>query len=193
MKLPSTYNVIVISSAEGFNRAIADYLPEMRFPSPTFTGDPAEARRLLFSGSFDIAIINPPLSKDPCLELAKEISALETTAVLFCAKDTVYSGVRDLLTPHGIFTLMRPASEKTIRQTIDNLCAFRERLRRSEKKVVSVEEKMAEIRLVNRAKWLLIENQNMTEEEAHRFIEKSSMNLSIKRSEFCEKLIHNKA
>ena len=34
---------------------------------------------------------------------------------------------------------------------------------------------MEEIRLVNRAKWILIEQLKMTEAEAHRFIEKQAM------------------
>ena len=39
----------------------------------------------------------------------------------------------------------------------------------------SIEEKMEEIRLVNRAKWLLIENLKMTESDAHHYIEKQAM------------------
>lgn len=48
----------------------------------------------------------------------------------------------------------------------------RERLRQFEKKSLSVDEKMAEIRLVNRAKWLLISELKMSEPDAHRYIEK---------------------
>lgn len=189
MKLPQTYNAIVISSAGAFNSAIREYLPENTFPSPVFTEDLEEAKRLLFSGHLDILIINPPINGDTCLELAKEASTLESTAVLFCVKDALYPGFKEALIPYGILTLMRPASEKTIRQTIDHLCALRERLRRSERKVVRVEEKMAEIRLVNRAKWHLIETQKMSEDEAHRYIEKTSMNLSMKKTDFCQRLI----
>lgn len=40
-----------------------------------------------------------------------------------------------------------------------------------EEKTATIEERMAEIRLVNRAKWALIDKQGMTEQEAHRYIE----------------------
>ena len=59
----------------------------------------------------------------------------------------------------------------------------RERLRRMEEKATSVEEKMEEIRLVNRAKWLLIEQLKMTEAEAHRHIEKQAMDRCTTRRE----------
>ena len=41
-----------------------------------------------------------------------------------------------------------------------------------ETKSASLEEKMKEIRTVNRAKWILIEQLKMTEPDAHRYIEK---------------------
>ena len=52
-----------------------------------------------------------------------------------------------------------------------------------------VEEKIKEIRLVNRAKWLLIECLRMTEAEAHRYIEKQAMDLRISKREAAENII----
>ena len=48
---------------------------------------------------------------------------------------------------------------------------------------------MEEIRLVNRAKWLLIEKQNMTELEAHRYIEKQAMDQCVQRKEIALQII----
>ncbi len=39
------------------------------------------------------------------------------------------------------------------------------------KNTLTIEEKMEEIRLVNRAKWLLIRELHMDEPQAHRYIE----------------------
>ena len=59
-----------------------------------------------------------------------------------------------------------------------------------ETKNLSVEEKMEEIRLVNRAKWILIEQQNMSESDAHRHIEKQAMDLCTSKMEIAQKIIH---
>ena len=53
----------------------------------------------------------------------------------------------------------------------------------------TLEEKIEEIRLVNRAKWLLIECLGMTEPEAHRYIEKQSMDQRISKREAAEAVI----
>ena len=48
---------------------------------------------------------------------------------------------------------------------------------------------MNEIRLVNRAKWLLISELKMTESDAHRYIEKQAMDLRISKREVAENVI----
>ena len=48
---------------------------------------------------------------------------------------------------------------------------------------------MNEIRLVNRAKWLLISEVKMTEPDAHRYIEKQAMDLCVSKREIAEQII----
>ena len=43
--------------------------------------------------------------------------------------------------------------------------------------------------MVNRAKWLLIENLNMTEKDAHHYIEKQSMDTRFTRREIAENIV----
>ena len=48
---------------------------------------------------------------------------------------------------------------------------------------------MEEIRQVNRAKWLLIEQLKMTETDAHRYIEKQAMDRCVSRREIAMGII----
>ena len=58
-----------------------------------------------------------------------------------------------------------------------------------ETKNLSVEEKMEEIRLVNRAKWILIEQLKMNEPDAHRHIEKQAMDRCVSKKEIAVKAL----
>ena len=49
--------------------------------------------------------------------------------------------------------------------------------------------KMEEIKQVNRAKMLLMQNMKMTEQEAHRYIEKEAMDRGMKRTAISEEII----
>ena len=48
---------------------------------------------------------------------------------------------------------------------------------------------MEEIRLVNRAKWVLIDQLRMTEQEAHRYIEKQAMDRCVTRRAVAESIL----
>ena len=82
-----------------------------------------------------------------------------------------------------------PTSSALVSQSLRMLCAQRERIRRMEAKQQSVEEKIAEIRLVNHAKWLLIECLSMTESDAQHYIEKQSMDQRISKRQAAEAVI----
>ena len=58
-----------------------------------------------------------------------------------------------------------------------------------EKKKISLEEKMMEIKIVNRAKWTLINSLNMSEDDAHRYIEKQAMDRCISKREIAEEIL----
>ncbi|MBQ6036394.1 MAG: ANTAR domain-containing protein, partial [Lachnospiraceae bacterium] len=60
---------------------------------------------------------------------------------------------------------------------------------KTEQKTLSVEEKMAEIRIVNRAKWILISELKMDEPQAHRYIEKQAMDRCVSRRIIAEEII----
>ena len=96
-------------------------------------------------------------------------------------KNEIYEEIRAKVTPYGVFTLPKPLSSVSVTRGIDWLAPAREILRKLEKKTVSIEEKMEEIRLVNRAKWLLIDHLKMTEPDAHRYIEKQAMDRCVNR------------
>ena len=69
------------------------------------------------------------------------------------------------------------------------MSSARERLRKAEKKTLSIQEKMEEIRIVNRAKWLLISEIKMDEPNAHRYIEKQAMDRCVSKREIAEEII----
>lgn len=54
---------------------------------------------------------------------------------------------------------------------------------------MSIDEKMIEIRLVNKAKWLLISELSMSEPDAHHYIEKQAMDRCVTKRTIAEEII----
>ena len=63
------------------------------------------------------------------------------------------------------------------------------RLRKLEQKNILLEEKMKELKIVGKAKGILIEKKGMTEKEAHRYIGKMAMDNGVSRKHIAEDII----
>ena len=188
-RIEQTYSVLTVSAADKFSASLHTLLPEGQCDPVRAVRDAASARRLLLEQSFDIVIVNAPLPDEFGTQLALELSETSGAGVLLLVKAEQYPELSARLTPNGILTLQKPTTPQLLTQTLQLLCGTRERLRRMEQKTASFEEKMAEIRLVNRAKCLLIERKAMTEQEAHRWIEKQAMDRCVSRKVIAEQIL----
>lgn len=184
-----TYSVLLVSASEKFNTSILTLLPPTDYWPVTIAKSVGEARRRLVEESFDIVLINAPLSDDFGMHLAMDICSNSGAGVLLLIKNELYNEITSKVVPYGVMTMPKPTSLQLVSQSLQILRATRERLRQMEAKQISVEEKIEEIRLVNRAKWVLIECLNMTETDAHRYIEKQAMDLRTSKREIAENII----
>ena len=184
-----TYSVLLVSAGEKFTQTVRSLMPPTHFYPVNAVKSTGEARRMLLGTSVDIVLINTPLPDDFGVQLAIDLCARSDAAVLLVVKSERYEDVYAQVTEHGVLTLPKPTSTPLVRQSLRALCAVRERLRRVGEKQASVEEKIQEIRLVNRAKWALIQCLGMTEEAAHRYIEKRAMDERISRREAATRVL----
>lgn len=183
------YSILIVSATDSFTSAFADLLPETRYyPVYTVTSVSA-AKRALAEKAFDFVIINAPLPDDAGTRFAIDICTSKQSAVLLLAKSDVHADIHDRVAEYGVFTLPKPTSKPTMIHALNWMESARERLRQFEKKSLSIEEKMAEIRLVNKAKWILISELTMSEPEAHRYIEKQAMDRCISKRTIAEEII----
>lgn len=183
------YSILIVSATDKFTSAFADLLPETRY-SPVHTAASVNAaERILAEKTFDFVIINAPLPDDMGTRFAIDTSTSKQSAVLLLVKSDVHAGIHDKVAEYGVFTLSKPTSKPTMIHALNWMESARERLRQFEKKSLSIKEKMAEIRLVNKAKWILISELKMNEPDAHRYIEKQAMYRCITKQTIAEEII----
>ena len=184
-----TYSVLIVTASDGFINSIMQLLPVTDYWPVTTARSVGEARRRIAETDFDIVLINAPLPDDFGMRLAIDICTNSGAGVLLMVKNDLFNDIYAKVISYGVITLSKPTNLRMVAQNLRILCATRERLRQMEAKQATVEEKIEEMRLVNRAKWLLIECLGMTEPEAHRYIEKQSMDERISKREVAENII----
>ena len=184
-----TYGVLIVSASEKFSDATRALLPPTDYWPVDMARSAGEARRAMLESAYDLVLIQTPLRDEFGSRLAVDICQSSGAGVLLLVRKEVYDDVYAKVMEQGVMVLPVPTSSQMVAQTLRIMCAARERLRRMEEKQATVEEKIEEIRLVNRAKWLLIERLGMTEGEAHRYVEKQAMDLRLSRKEVAENII----
>ena len=183
------YSVLIVSSSDKITDALRSLMPSGSYEPVVVANSISAAKRNLLEASYDFVIINTPLPDDFGMRFAIDVCADKSTVCLMLVRSEHYEETHAKVSPHGVFTLSKPSPASTIQIALSWMATTRERLRNVAKKSLSLEEKMEEIRLVNRAKWILINQLKMTEPEAHRYIEKQAMDCCVTKYEIAQSII----
>ncbi|MDD6276188.1 MAG: ANTAR domain-containing protein [Clostridia bacterium] len=182
------YSMLVVSEKDKLFDSLKELLPAEDYYPVELAHSAGEARRKLVSGSYDLLVINAPLRDDFGTQLALDMSDT-SMGILLMVKADLYDSVAYKVENCGVFTLAKPNSKQAIYSAVKLLSAMNSKLKKMEKIEHALKEKMADIRIVNRAKWLLIENLKMSENDAHYYIEKQAMDTRMSRREVAQGII----
>ena len=176
-----TYSVLLVSASGSFLTSLQPMLPMSEYWPVTTVTSISSARRALVEKTYDLIIINTPFAID--------VSAKSSAIVLLFVKNDRYPEVYGKVMEHGVLAVSKPTSTQMVAQSLRVMCTMRERLRMMEAKQATVEDKIAEIRLFNRAKWLLIEHEGISEADAQHRLEKQAMDSRVSKKKVAEEII----
>ena len=184
------YRILLVSPGDNFIREVSALLPSDRYQADS-THSASDARRKLLENTYDFVVVNAPLSDESGSRLCIDVSRNNgTIAAIFAAADT-FDELYAKVSAHGVFVLRKPSSRGLLMQAFYLMVCARERLRTLEKKVGKTESKLDEIRIVNKAKWLLIDHEGLSEAEAHKHIEKAAMDAGVTKRLAAQLIIDN--
>ena len=182
------YRVLVAGSNEKLSDLLSELLPKNEYALLPPVKTAGEVRRLTMDAGADLVILNAPLKDEFGTQLAQDL-ADKNLGVLLLAGNEVYEQVCFRVEQSGVITLAKPTTRQSLYIALRALTALRSKLLQMEQKNRALQQKVADIHTVNHAKWLLIQNDHMTENEAHRFIEKQAMDMRLSRREVAESII----
>lgn len=182
------YRVLIAGANDRTFDSLRELLPPDSYEAPLRAGSAGEVKRMLLETDVDLVILNAPLRDEFGTQLALNLSR-DNLCVLMLVPAESFDAVCYKVEDEGILTLSKPVSRSGLLGAIKLLTAMRGKLRKLDRQNQALQEKMQDIRTVNRAKWLLIEIKRMTENEAHYYIEKQAMDMRLSRREVAENII----
>lgn len=176
-----SYSILIVNNNESFERIMKELLSPSN--PTTYSHSITEAKRKFLEHTYDFVIINAPLADSTGTRFAIDCTKRQTTVVLYLTRKDTFDDLSEALIANGVFVLPKPITKITLEYAISWLASASQRLKAAHKKTTSLQDKMEEIKIVNRAKFLLISEQFMTESDAHHYIEKQAMDNCVSKKE----------
>ncbi len=180
-----SHSVLLVSRDSKIVSQISAFLVPPLFDLTT-TSDFNEARRLATERTFNIIIADSGDGYDT--DFAINISDSYSTILLLVPNEH-FDEISYRVEGYGILTITKPFEPFYLYNMMKIAIAVQYKVQVLSSQTTKLKVKMEEIKQVNRAKMLLMQNMNMSEQEAHRYIEKEAMDRGMKKTAISEEII----
>lgn len=179
--------ILIAGKSEQICENIAALLTEQDISTVNVT-DGAVARSIDVS-LFDVVIISTPLSDEFGLDLTAELKAKSSAPFIVLTKSEIADEVQSKIKFTGAFVIGRPCGKTALLQAIRFADVAGESIKRLEKENVRLEKQLEDVKAVSRAKVCLMQYLSLTEEQAHRHIQKQAMDMRKSQREVAEEIL----
>ncbi|NLY43311.1 MAG: ANTAR domain-containing protein [Clostridiaceae bacterium] len=182
-------SVLIVSSSVKSNEVFKELLSFDTYKEIIIAKNGNEARRILIERNFDLCIINTPLVDEFGTELALNIAAKTITQIMMVVKSELADDISAKVEDYGIFVISKPFNRQIFWSALKLIKASHNKIMGLKNENIKLQKKIEDIRYIDRAKCVLIEYMKITEEEAHRFIEKQAMDMRITKREVATSIL----
>ena len=148
-----------------------------------------EARRLLLERDFDLVIVNAPLCDETGESFSRHIASKGVSQVILVVKSEYFEDISAHTEEDGVLTVAKPLNRSLFWSALKLAKSASSRLKRFQAENSRLKQKIEDIRIIDRAKCILISHLSMSEQEAHRYIEKQAMDMRITKKAVAEGIL----
>lgn len=180
---------LVVSKLTSAVNTLTALLDENSVEVGRVVSDTQSARELANDTIYDIVVINSPIDDGDGTELAIEISEKTVCGVVLIvpAEKASYFGSR--VSDYGIVVVSKPINRSLFTQLLGVVRAAQKRYAGLSKENERLRSSIEESKIINRAKFLLMQHLSLSEERAHKYIERQAMDMRISRLEVAKQVL----
>ncbi|MBR1759098.1 MAG: ANTAR domain-containing protein [Lachnospiraceae bacterium] len=180
------HSLLIVSGSEAFDAVVRKALPPGNYMSVNVQRNAAAARRSILERFYDLIVINAPVGDAAEPTFALDLAEMCQAAIVMAVPQEAYEEVREQVVDAGILVIAKPFTVNQMRGVLRLAIAWERKLHELRQKVQKAQEKYEDERIINRAKFLLMEKRGLTEKEAHRQIGAQAMNHGTSRRRIAE-------
>ncbi|MDR0294020.1 MAG: ANTAR domain-containing protein [Oscillospiraceae bacterium] len=180
---------LIVSSSDKGAAFISEMLDAVSVREVTTLKSCGEARLLLSEEDFDLVAVNAPLRDESGERFSRHIAAQSAALVILIVDSEFFDAVSAACEEDGVLTVSKPVNRTVFRSLLRLARSTQSRVKKIREENGRLKQKIEDIRVIDRAKCLLISYLNMSEQEAHRYIEKQAMDLRQPRRAVAEGIL----
>lgn len=137
----------------------------------------------------DAVIVSTPLRSEFGLNFVAETSRKTSAPIIVLARADIAEDVQNRIKFTGAFVLAKPFPKSVLAQTVKMALVAKENINRLEQEKSELLGQLDDVKAIDRAKCCLIEYLNLTENQAHRHIQKLAMDTRRTQREIAEDIL----
>lgn len=179
---------LVLTNEESHDNEICSMLKACRITHIFLASSSIEAKKMFAENVFEIIIINLPLKEDFVANFAKH--AIKSDAGVVILVDEAVEGNNAFrVEDDGAIIINKTLQNTMLFYGIKMAIAMHRRIIGIRNENKQLQKKYEEAKVVERAKFILIQYLSMSEAQAHRFIEKQAMDMRISKIAVAEGIL----
>lgn len=187
----SAGGVLIVCSKPELVKELRALMLQQGYSSAEYTLSASAARRKLDLFEPELILINAPLEDELGIEFVLDIADNTDAGIVILARHEHLEEMQYKLDKVGALILPKPIIKATLVQTARFAAHSRKSLRGLKQQNDDLEKKMQDRKVIDKAKWILVEKMNMTEPQAHRYIQKRAMDTRTSQIKVAEEIIQN--
>jgi len=148
-----------------------------------------DARRHVLKNDFDLVIVNAPLKDESGENFSRYAASKGVSQILLLVESSLFDSVSAACERDGILTISKPLDKALFWSALLFTKSVQSRMKRIQAENAQLKQKIEDIRIIDRAKCLLISYMKMSERESHRYIEKQAMDIRSTRRIVAEEIL----
>ncbi|MDF9825014.1 AmiR/NasT family two-component response regulator [Breznakia sp. PF5-3] len=180
---------LIVSSLDKSLDALSQLLKAIHIDTIVASKSAKEAKQLLNTQRFDLVLINTPLADEFGHEITMYAAQNSTSGVVMLIKKEILEDVSNRLNKFGVMCIGKPLDRQVFTQAISMALSTHRRISNFHDENIRLHEKVENIQLISRAKYVLIEYLNMSEVQAHRYIEKKAMDKRVSKEMVAKEIL----
>lgn len=139
--------------------------------------------------AYDAAIVSLPLKTEFGLDFVAEFSKKSAAAIIVLARADIAEDVQRRIKFTGAFVIGKPFPKSVLANTVKMALLAKENIQRLKEENSELTKQLDDVKTIDRAKCCLIEYLNLTENQAHRHIQKLAMDTRKSQREIADDIL----